>query len=235
MKCLSVRQPWASLIIHDMKRVEFRTWATPHRGPLLIHAGKARPDADGCREWQADPDGLPLGALLGVAELVDVTPEAGGGYGWIVARPLVFTSPVPAVGRLRLWEPDLTGLPGLRPPTRVVSVRNARGSVIGGPDFVYVGRRMRSGRFADGPDDRFRWGNPWAVKRGKITIAESLRLYREHVTGRPDLVALLPSLRGKVLGCWCCDGCAFAPSPRVCHAQVLAELADGPLGGIPAG
>lgn len=38
MKCLSVRQPWASIIASGYKRYEFRTWATAYRGPLLICA-----------------------------------------------------------------------------------------------------------------------------------------------------------------------------------------------------
>ncbi|MDQ7802900.1 DUF4326 domain-containing protein [Amycolatopsis sp. A133] len=32
------------------------------------------------------------------------------------------------------------------------------------------------------------------------------------------LLALLPALRGRRLGCWCV--------PEPCHAQVIAELAD---------
>jgi len=40
MKALSVRQPWAWLIVAGYKGIENRTWETRHRGPLLIHAGK---------------------------------------------------------------------------------------------------------------------------------------------------------------------------------------------------
>jgi activating signal cointegrator 1 len=40
MKCLSLWQPWASLLVHGTKRVETRGWETKHRGPLLIHAAK---------------------------------------------------------------------------------------------------------------------------------------------------------------------------------------------------
>ncbi len=42
MKCLSVRQPWASLIIRGTKDVENRTWDTDYRGRLAIHASKRR-------------------------------------------------------------------------------------------------------------------------------------------------------------------------------------------------
>lgn len=40
MKALTICQPYAELIARGIKRVENRTWATPYRGPLLIHAGK---------------------------------------------------------------------------------------------------------------------------------------------------------------------------------------------------
>lgn len=40
VKVLSVRQPWAYLIIAGFKDVENRNWKTEYRGPLYIHAGK---------------------------------------------------------------------------------------------------------------------------------------------------------------------------------------------------
>jgi hypothetical protein len=40
MRALSIRQPWAWLIVHGFKPVENRDWATDYRGPLAIHAGK---------------------------------------------------------------------------------------------------------------------------------------------------------------------------------------------------
>lgn len=39
MKCLSIRQPWATLIAIGAKKFETRSWATNYRGPLAIHAG----------------------------------------------------------------------------------------------------------------------------------------------------------------------------------------------------
>ena len=40
MKALSIRQPWASMIVYGFKPVENRSWRSHYRGPLLIHAGK---------------------------------------------------------------------------------------------------------------------------------------------------------------------------------------------------
>ena len=40
MKVLSIKEPWASLIINGYKKYEFRSWKTNYRGKILIHAGK---------------------------------------------------------------------------------------------------------------------------------------------------------------------------------------------------
>ena len=40
MKALSIRQPWAWLIVHGYKDVENQSWSTDYRGPVLVHAGK---------------------------------------------------------------------------------------------------------------------------------------------------------------------------------------------------
>jgi hypothetical protein len=43
---LSIRQPWAWLIIHAGKDIENRDWRTAFRGSVLIHAGKSMTHAD---------------------------------------------------------------------------------------------------------------------------------------------------------------------------------------------
>jgi activating signal cointegrator 1 len=80
MKALTICQPFAELILSGEKRIENRTWFTPHRGPLLIHAGKNRDwlekyaDAvrTGCLpEPQTPlPDDMPFGSIVGQVQLV---------------------------------------------------------------------------------------------------------------------------------------------------------------------
>lgn len=40
MKAISIRQPWAWLIVNGYKDIENRTWDTKYRGMVLIHASK---------------------------------------------------------------------------------------------------------------------------------------------------------------------------------------------------
>jgi len=61
------------------------------------------------------------------------------------------------------------------------------------------------------------WGNPFRVGVDG-TRAEVIKKYREHLLSSPNLMAKLPELRGKTLGCWC--------KPQACHGDVIAELAD---------
>lgn len=45
---LSLKQPWATLLVHGLKTIEVRRWQTRPRGPLLIHAARIpdpRPEA----------------------------------------------------------------------------------------------------------------------------------------------------------------------------------------------
>jgi hypothetical protein len=46
MKALSIRQPWAWLIVNGHKDIENRTLRSWHRGPLLIHASQTMKKED---------------------------------------------------------------------------------------------------------------------------------------------------------------------------------------------
>lgn len=86
MKALTLRQPWAWLVVHGGKRVENRRWRTSHRGDFLIHAGKGMTrgeyDDAGCMLSDVATHDVRLpayekierGGIVGVARLVDVVP-----------------------------------------------------------------------------------------------------------------------------------------------------------------
>ncbi len=53
--CLSVRNPWASLIVTGLKGIENRTWTTSHRGRIAIHASSHASMIDDYEAFLADP------------------------------------------------------------------------------------------------------------------------------------------------------------------------------------
>lgn len=83
--CLTMHQPWASLLVHGIKRIEGRSWPSPIRGRLWIHAASKVPDEatikameDFYREIYAVngitdlkfPEHYPISRLLGCIEVV---------------------------------------------------------------------------------------------------------------------------------------------------------------------
>jgi len=121
MKALSIRQPWAWLILHAGKDIENRTWATKYRGPILIHAPKTF-DGEGYEDIQfARPEiKMPLshefqyGGFVGVATLTDCvtrsdSPWFGGPYGFVLAAARAMPL-IEHPGRLGLFNVDETQL-----------------------------------------------------------------------------------------------------------------------------
>jgi hypothetical protein len=105
--------------------------------------------------------------------------------------------------------------------------------------YVYCGRQHPAF-----PAEPGTFGNPFGIGAKATTpvrcasVAEAVGLFRrwldgdsdvadmlpsEYILRREEILRRLPELRGKRLGCW------RHPSPP-CHAQHLADLADGPLG-----
>ena len=70
MKCLSVCQPFADLIIQGKKTIELRKWNTKFRGEFLVHAPQ-RIRLDDCKRLRIKPE-LTVGAIIGKVELIDV-------------------------------------------------------------------------------------------------------------------------------------------------------------------
>jgi hypothetical protein len=66
MKALSLKQPFAELILQGRKTIELRKWNTSFRGRFLIHASKV-PDAQAMKKFGFTD--LPLGCILGQATL----------------------------------------------------------------------------------------------------------------------------------------------------------------------
>lgn len=117
-RALSVKQPWAWLIVNGFKDIENRSWRTNHRGPLLIHAGL---DESEFTDYMADhilkkyrveiPELLKFGGVIGVADLVachESHPSkwyVPGNYAWELANPRLLR-PRPCKGALSLFVPE---------------------------------------------------------------------------------------------------------------------------------
>jgi Domain of unknown function (DUF4326) len=69
---------------------------------------------------------------------------------------------------------------------------------------IYIGRPSK-------------WGNPFVIGKDGTRV-QVIEKYEAWLRTQPDLLAALPELRGKVLGCWC--------SPQACHGDVLVRLAE---------
>lgn len=124
MKALSIRQPWAEMILHHGKDIENRDWNTKFRGRFLIHASKAwgrseketynsLADDLGLREGEIRaPEDLPLGCLIGSGELTDVVTSSFsqwfmGDYGFVIRNPIVFKKPIPLKGKLGFFDVEI--------------------------------------------------------------------------------------------------------------------------------
>jgi hypothetical protein len=134
MKCLSLIQPWATLVVAGAKQYETRRWTTKYRGPLGIHASRtALPELVFlCLEepFRAALEAagyesamhLPRGALIGTVQLLDVMPTdrldlgqlsaaelafgdfSPGRFAWRLAQPVLFPAPKPCTGRPGIFE-----------------------------------------------------------------------------------------------------------------------------------
>ena len=120
MKVLSLKQPYAELILSGRKSIELRKWNTNFRGNFLIHASK-NPDWKSMEKFGFA--NLPTGSILGKARLIDVKKYADdeaflkdskfhladrslGGFGFILADAERI-EPVPAKGNLNFWNFEL--------------------------------------------------------------------------------------------------------------------------------
>lgn len=132
MKILSLIQPWASLVVGNIKDVENRSWPTNIRGKVGI-AASARKSAEEwdsavmtvrqvCQfEYHEDAESwlialvgefneLPRSAIIGTAEIVDCKRAVtspwhfDGNWGFYLRNAKMFDAPIPAKGKLGFWD-----------------------------------------------------------------------------------------------------------------------------------
>lgn len=122
MRALSVRQPWAWLIVQGYKDIENRDWETQFRGRALVHAGLTMPLSyyEEVADWvqQAagivlpEPEALERGGIVGAVTIAGCVRrsespwfngdgERGFGFQLRDAMPLPFK---PWKGRLGFFD-----------------------------------------------------------------------------------------------------------------------------------
>lgn len=85
MKVLTVKQPYASLIVIGRKPFEYRAWQTSYRGPVIVLATTL---STGERDRH-----FPLRAFVGMFTLGDIQ-KTTNGYAWSIINPIAFKVPV---------------------------------------------------------------------------------------------------------------------------------------------
>lgn len=128
MKVLTIKQPWATLIMQGDKRFEFRSWNTKYRGEFLIHAGKGVDKEAMIRLKKYLPDEIPFGKILGKATITDciamnenlaqelakenndiyTTHSFSRNYAFKLENVEKFKNPIEAKGQLGFWNYDIS-------------------------------------------------------------------------------------------------------------------------------
>jgi len=124
MKCLSVSQPFADLIVSGKKTIELRKWNTNFRGEFLVHSPlKIR--TNDCKRLKILKK-LVTGAIIGKVEIIDVkkynskseikadykkhlasTDFFNNKYGFVLKNPKSFRIPIPHKGKLGFFDVKL--------------------------------------------------------------------------------------------------------------------------------
>jgi hypothetical protein len=112
MRALSVRQPWAELILLGRKTVEARSKRTALRERVYLYASMIRiepeQEARVARQFGINVEGLSRGVLVGTVEILGCrrlamsdsgaecyeTDDGTGYYAWVLDRPERFETPL---------------------------------------------------------------------------------------------------------------------------------------------
>lgn len=121
LKALSIKQPWASLIIKDIKDIENRTWGTDTEKWILVHAPKEY-DKNTLKTKPNIVEKLkkinwkkyPTGVILGIIHVKNVESDcdidkyfwATGPKCWHIDFVYEFDNQINSNGELRFWSPD---------------------------------------------------------------------------------------------------------------------------------
>jgi ASC-1-like (ASCH) protein len=128
MKCLSVSQPYADLIVTGKKTIELRTWNTKFRGEFLVHA-PIKIKYEACTRLNIDKSSLRTGVIIGKVEIYDVKSYESveelkkdhgkhfaseeflrHKYGFLLRKPQALRIPIPYKGSLGFFEAKIKSI-----------------------------------------------------------------------------------------------------------------------------
>ena len=125
MKVLTIKEPWATLIINKYKEYEFRSWKTNYRGKILIHSGLSM-EKEILKRFNDYNLDINPGYIIGEAYITDcikvdkefneylnqLNPTIYGrsnhveNYAWKLENVKKYDKPIPTKGKLGLWNYD---------------------------------------------------------------------------------------------------------------------------------
>jgi hypothetical protein len=150
-QCLSMHQPWASLLVMGIKRYEGRGWSTPFRGRLWIASAARSPDSTEIASVEAEyrslygekaeipfPTEYPPSALLGYVDMTDCLPndkfqalraahpeqkieDSISQHVFVCSNPHVMKLPQQIAGQHKLWTIPPKVLAGAQAGVKPVS------------------------------------------------------------------------------------------------------------------
>lgn len=125
MKAITIREPWATLIIEGYKEYEFRSRKINYRGKILIHAGQTleKNMVDRFKEYNLE---YSCGFIIGEATITDCilvdekfnkelnrlnsivysSSNHKETYAWKLENVKKYDKPIPYKGKLGLWNYD---------------------------------------------------------------------------------------------------------------------------------
>lgn len=120
---LTIKNPWATLIVNNIKHYEFRTWKTKYRGKFYIHSS-INNDKNSIGKFKKYNLDYIDGAIIGEAEIVDCifvsddfknkllnenseVYKNSSGYAFVLKNIKKYDKPIYCKGKLGFWEYDI--------------------------------------------------------------------------------------------------------------------------------
>jgi ASCH domain. len=125
VKVITIKQPWATLIVKGLKKYEFRSWKTKFRGEIYIHAGKGRDKKyiEKLKEFGFDYPSSKIVGKVNITDCISIDEKMNKkitleneliygnkkreGYAWKLEEPKEILYDKDINGKLSLWDYEI--------------------------------------------------------------------------------------------------------------------------------